>query len=80
MMHVAKECTKPKSLSEGKINLVISDSEKSIGTYGKLVRIGNGIVNALIDTGSSDCTIKASVVIENGFEISRVSSNLLGFG
>ena len=33
----------------------------------------------MIDTGSSDCTIKASAVIENGFEIFRVSSDLLGF-
>lgn len=41
-------------------------------TYVKKVKIGDAMVNALIDTGSSDCTIGASVVIENNFKVLRV--------
>lgn len=37
-------------------------------------------VDALIVTGSSDCTIRASVVIEADLKIIRVKSELLGFG
>lgn len=33
-----------------------------------------------MDTGSYDCTIRASIVIENDFKILRVRSDLPGFG
>lgn len=40
--------------------------------------IGDVTFNAL-DAGSSDCTIKASAVIDNEYEIIRVASGLLAF-
>lgn len=37
-------------------------------------------MSSVIDTGSSDCLIKASIVLSKGFKFSKLSSTLIGFG
>lgn len=77
--HFARSCTNPKPLSTGEMKNVYGESSVgNISKYVKYVYIGGCSLKAL--TGSSDCTIKASVVLNAGFEVTRQASELRGFG
>lgn len=79
--HIATNCSKPKNLSNADIKFLEPESENNVNKYCKKIKIGNvDNLHALIDSGSSDCLIKASLVLENDFKFIRISSSLVGFG
>ena len=79
--HVSKNCTQSEKTLKNEVNVV-----NTIGTvnnkdkYMKNILIGNVMISAFIDQGSSDCTITASTAIREGFKIERCISDLRGFG
>ena len=80
--HAAKDCTKPKKLSIAKVKFVNDGVPSSALKYCKKVIIGNvdGNVDSLIDAGRSDCTIKASLVLEKNLYFIRSPNTFVGFG
>lgn len=54
--------------------------EDKVKKYVKKISINSVSVQAMIDPGSSTCTIKASSVLSNNFPFERIKSELRGFG
>ena len=61
------------------MNFVKPERENDVSKYHKKTKIGPFQLDALIDPDSSDCTIKASLVLEHNFNFIRVISTLTGF-
>ena len=79
--HISKECKKPRSTADTTVRYLESDQANGGLKYHKQIKIGGvSNFNAFVDPGSSDCLIKASLVLDNGFEYIRAPSTLLGFG
>ena len=79
--HVAKNCTKPTKLSNADVKYVNRGVQSSVLKYRKRVKIGDvDGIDSLVDAGSSDCTIKASLVLEKNFDFIRIPNVLVGFG
>ena len=78
--HISKDCVKPKKLSNASINFVDPNVRNDAEKYCKRVKIGKVELEGLVDPGSSDCTIKASIVLEHEFNFIRATSVLSGFG
>lgn len=77
--HIARNCLK-ENLAKATIQYVDSEKKNTATKYFKQVRVDNATIDGLIDPGSSDCTIKASVVLRNRFEFVENASILVGFG
>ncbi|XP_014215209.1 uncharacterized protein LOC106644286 [Copidosoma floridanum] len=78
--HISKDCSRPKKLSDASSFLVNSLDNSSVEKYRKVVELDGERFEALIDAGSSDCTIKASLVLANQFSFVRAVNTLVGFG
>ena len=79
--HISKDCKKPRSTADTTVRYLESDQANGGLKYHKQVKIGGvSNFNAFVDPGSSDCLIKASLVLDNGFEYIRAPSTLIGFG
>lgn len=78
---ISKDCSKPKVIKKSEVNAVISGNENNSNSkYEKNVLVGNIKFDALIDQGSSDCLIKASLVLSHEFNFIKAASDLIGFG
>lgn len=85
--HIASRCEKvnfkkEKSNNDNEINLVLSanSNDLNIDKFIREIEINNSKVNALIDMGATVCTVKASVVLNENFNMIREKSKLGGFG
>ena len=79
--HFSKNCTKPRKAIKSEIAFFEREDCVVAAKYLKKVTIGRVTdIVALIDPGSSDCTIKSSLVLEHGFVFKRNPSKLVGFG
>lgn len=81
--HTSRNCIKPKPISNSnaEINMIEEENNANKGAkYIKCIKLDNKDFIALIDTGSSDSTIKASKAILGEFKIERDSTTLRGFG
>ena len=54
--------------------------KSGVAKYLKMARVGGCDMMAFIDTDSSECTIKATAAIMNGFEIHHGKMELQAFG
>lgn len=79
--HISTNCSKPKSIPKADVNLIVPrENETSFKKYEKNVKIGNIEFIAFVDPGSSDCFIKESVMLANGFKFTDMSNKIEGFG
>lgn len=83
--HISKNCTKPKSMAQAKVNIVNSNNNSNVennvsAKYEKKIFLGGSELVGLIDPGSSDCLIKASIVLDLGFKFVKAPNVLMGFG
>lgn len=77
--HMARFCTAPTARED--IKLVLPEGAKSSKeVYERNVRINNHDSRAMIDTGCSTCTIKASLVIDFELQVTKQPCDLYGFG
>nr|CAI5835137.1 unnamed protein product [Callosobruchus analis] len=76
--HTPRTCQKPKAASN--VMNICKKSGETVLKYIKTVTPHNREYTGLIDTGSSDCTIKASSAISGDFEIVKNVTELKGFG
>ncbi|KAK4882577.1 hypothetical protein RN001_005896 [Aquatica leii] len=63
--------------------MVISDNQtanSAVEHLFKTIDIDGQMVDGLIDPGSAICTIRASAVLNNNFNVENASINLYGFG
>ena len=78
--HIAKGCKKPRATSDSAVRYLDSDRANGGVKYYKRITIGRtGNIEAFIDPGSSDCLIKASLVLDNDYKYIRAPSTLIGF-
>ena len=78
--HIARNCPKPKRMDQGEVNTVTSGVSTTLSKYLKKVRVGEQSWDAVIDMGSSDCTIKATTALMGNYPIIRRLNELRGFG
>lgn len=79
--HIVTNCTKPKTMSNADVKFLKLEIVNNVSEYCKKIKIGNvDILHALIDPGSSDCLIKAYLVLEPNFKFIKANSSLVGFG
>lgn len=84
--HTPKYCSKPKSMSVSKLedmklieneeNQDITREKNPITKYIKRVTLDEIDYTAMIDPGSSECTIKASAALQGSFDIQRNQGEL----
>ena len=69
----SRDFNKPKRLTKAETKTVYNKSVSGSAKYNKIVRIGYvDELKAVIDPGSTDCLIKASIVLENNFNFTRM--------
>lgn len=74
--HIQKNCTASKTM-----NLIATvPTRPSVVKYMKEVRVDDKVFTCLVDPGSSECTIKSTVVIASQFVILPDACELKGFG
>ncbi|XP_077279779.1 uncharacterized protein LOC143907117 [Temnothorax americanus] len=78
--HTQRHCPDAKPTTKAEVNIIDEKNTNTISKYVKLVRLNGRQVKALIDPGSSDCTVKATLVLSEGFEVIPTRSELKGFG
>ncbi|XP_044745883.1 uncharacterized protein LOC123307582 [Coccinella septempunctata] len=76
--HTPKHCTKPRILERPEIKIL--GSVRPSDKYIKHVKVGDEEYIAMIDCGSSDCTIRATAAIKGKFRIILQDCELKGFG
>ena len=78
---MAKNCKKLQVTSDSAVRYLESDHANGGVKYYKRISIGNASnIEAFVDPGSSDCLIKASLVLDNDYKYIRALSTLVGFG
>ena len=70
----------PKQPSTGEVRRVDGVTQNAAQKYYKEVNINGYICKAFIDAGSSECTLKASTALMQGFHITRQLMSLKSFG
>ena len=78
--HGTKDCTKPVPLSTGSINLINTSGRESPAKFITVLAINGKPFTAMIDPGSSDCTMKSSIMLLEDFTLVRGPSEFRGFG
>lgn len=79
--HISKNCSKPKPMSSVNVNIIENDHvNNSIEKYEKYVFVNKTEIIALIDSGSSECLIRESVVNTLGFKFIKHRHEIEGFG
>ncbi|KAJ8945525.1 hypothetical protein NQ317_005406 [Molorchus minor] len=78
--HTPRHCSKPKPMDKGEVKLITNDQTSFVAKYIKEVKLDDKTYVAMIDPGSSDCTIKATAAITGNFQINRDECELKGFG
>ena len=75
MAHVIRRPPTPED-----VRILHTRDSESVDKYITNVFINGWSIVGMIDTGSSDCTLKARVMLVEYFKIERVPSELRGFG
>uniref|UniRef100_A0ABD2WQH5 RNA-directed DNA polymerase n=1 Tax=Trichogramma kaykai TaxID=54128 RepID=A0ABD2WQH5_9HYME len=79
--HISKNCDKPKKMPTAETKLINTTCADASAKFLKNVKIGNvENIHAVIDSGSSDCIIKASLVLEHGFKFIKTPNIIKGIG
>ncbi|XP_018566986.2 uncharacterized protein LOC108907688 [Anoplophora glabripennis] len=78
--HIVRHCTKPKPMERGEVKLINNGLTNSMAKYIKTVTLDGVDYIAMIDPGSSDCTIKATPAISGSFQINKEECDFKGFG
>ncbi|KAL7287464.1 hypothetical protein TKK_0018568 [Trichogramma kaykai] len=79
--HISKNCDKPKKMPTAETKLINTTCADASAKFLKNVKIGNvEKIHAVIDSGSSDCIIKASFVLEHGFKFIKTPNIIKGIG
>lgn len=74
-------CPENANLPKAGMKFVNPEVGDSATKYLKKIKIGDiDDIEALIDTGSSDCVMKASLVLDKDFNFIRAPNTLVGFG
>lgn len=82
--HIAKICNQPRPQSKVKaapINCVsVIENVNSSDIFKRQVNVGECEMNGTIDMGATVCTMKATIVLRESFEVVRVTTPLVVFG
>lgn len=79
--HIAKRCEKPKQMDNAVMGIKANEHHiRNSLKYVKTVVLNNQKYAGLIDTGSSDCTIKATLALMGNVQIIKNIVELKGFG
>lgn len=79
--HFSRDCPEQKKLPDGNTKFLGSELQNGGSKYNKKIMIGDvKNFDAIVDAGSSDCLIKASLVLEHTFKFIYAPSILVGFG
>lgn len=78
--HTPRYCTKPRPMEKGEVRIISDKRPNTVSKYIKEIELDGKTYVALIDPGSSDCTIKATAAIIGNHPIDRKEMELRGFG
>lgn len=75
--HISRQC---EAQSDSAVRTIGRPSDSTASKYLKIAIVNGREVSAFIDTGSSECTIRASRVLTEQFAMTPLKKDLKGFG